>query len=418
MPTLKAYRQELGRQLNDIVIGTTTAAGTVATIIDTTLLKSSLLSAQNYIGNIIYPTTLAVARRVATYAPTTGTLTSDQDWASAPGTSAEYELHRLLTPAEKNACINTVLRNMAYRSEALLTLVTDGDMETSGVTNWTASSATLTKSTTAANVFRGIRSLRVANSGANGYAGSVAVNVVPNDAYEVIAAAQVASGTARLRIWDNTNSVEIAAIDSSERDWVLSYKAFTIPATCRALVLRLQGVEATADVYWDHVSLLPTQRNWYALPSWIIEPGQVEDVWFYPLGHSFSTDLFYANDTAGYPWQGWKVQPNATAQTPFSVVLDGNQVNVGWLEVFARRVYDELSVDTDAAVAKLDYVVSGALYHAYKRLAANQSNSVDRKLYEQQALIAERKYMAWRRAMEAPPRTVIQPPVFGVGKVR
>src|SRR3990167_8250687 len=90
-----------------------------------------------------------------------------------------YEIHRSFHPS-------IILTHLSQ--------VTDGHMQGSGVTSWTASVATLTKDTTAASVRHGKQSLKILATAANGQAQSASIPVKGGDAVLVIAEVYITGG--------------------------------------------------------------------------------------------------------------------------------------------------------------------------------------------------------------------------------
>ena len=206
------------------------------------------------------------------YAPTTGTITVGQAFTTGGANSTTYEILRYLDPTEWNECINAALLKLRYRYLSPITLITDGDMETSGTSDWTSSNTTLSK-VTSGSFLTGTQCMRTANSGANGYGQSANVRCNGGDSFSAWVDYQATSGTAVLVAYDVTNSAEITtasgddAGDNNEGGMISI--DFTAPATCRNIGLRLQGTEATADINWDNCILMRSGRRRYDVPSWL-----------------------------------------------------------------------------------------------------------------------------------------------------
>jgi hypothetical protein len=294
--TLPVLRQKAAAKIGPFLQGTVGSL-TTTTVVDAAshkLLRSSGQSSQKWVPSyLLRPAAVTASgvdrlRVVASYNPVTGTLTHGGPvYTDVTATSETYELHPYLDPDDHYsgllAAINNALtKKLYYRiTRCPLTLVPDGDMETSGVTNWTATTlATNAKATTAGTVFWGTQSLHTVTNAANGYDSSDAINVIEQQGYyaEAICRAANATSTPSLIIYDFTNSAVIDTITASDilggvsdkqMEWISLNVGFTAPSGCKQIKLRLAGTENGADIYWDSVTLLPQAQRQVVLPSWL-----------------------------------------------------------------------------------------------------------------------------------------------------
>jgi hypothetical protein len=371
VPTRQAIRQELGKRLGSYASGTA-SGGSTTTIADDDNVSfagnSSTPSPDLWEDAWVYPTSGTESgntRRVTStgFAPASGTLTVTPAWASGPSAGHTFEVYGHLQPEVMHDCINRTLRRIHHPHLFPLTLVTDGDMEASGTSSWTASNSSLAKNTTAANILSGggAQALSVTTTSANGYGASAAIPVEEEAGYFVRASFRdVAAGTTpKLVVYDATNSAEI-----NSETWVTGGNgaieiSFDTPDACRAINLRLQVVENSKVVYWDNVVLLENGRSIYPLPSSILNPeAEIIEV-YHATGDERPT-----HQRVEIPWTDWEVLPDFVGANQFAIVLTGGTRN-GPVWVHARRRYDELSADTGTTAADLDWVVSGALVESY-----------------------------------------------------
>lgn len=153
-----------------------------------------------------------------------------------------------------------------------LTWLQDGDFEASGVTNWTGSNATATKTTPTTDVERvGDQVLNVANSAGNGYAGQT-INVAASNTWFVFAVGRATTGTAVLTMQDLTNaaSVSLAGLNRStwaSPQWGIMTGTVTIPAGCQTMSVRLGGSGSGDVSQWAMVCLYPQDMANMPLPS-------------------------------------------------------------------------------------------------------------------------------------------------------
>lgn len=312
-------------------------------------------------------TLVGTTRRISGYNTTTSVVTVKRaaHASNTYKTTHTIGLYQTVPPAQWamqpgwKEYINRLLRGIRFRRWGLLTLVTDGDMETSGVANWTDSNATSSKVTAAANVAFGAQSLRVQNSLANGYTASASVQVTPNDGYELRADVRVASGTAHLVAWDDTNGAEIDSRNTTTTDWHHLYFGFTVPSGCTSVSIRLKGAEANADVYWDNISLRNQNAQRMALPSWIDTAEAFEGLVQYWSTHGDTNAYLLASQ------EHWPVIPSKVIGDPLGATQHWVEYTApprpgALLFVRGLSAYGELSAITDTTVAEQDLVVSGA----------------------------------------------------------
>jgi hypothetical protein len=249
---------------------------------------------------------------------------------------------RGVTYARIKAAINKALRELRYRTMAPLTFVTDGDMESSGTTAWTASNATLSKVTTAAYLRTGAQALRVLATAGSGYAqsGTILVNPTFASAWHVRAVVQADVGTARLIAYDVTNSAEIESEDYTLRGHGLIDFSFELPATCEALAFRLMSVANSDDTYWDNLIAFPAGTREWPLPSYLTRPGQLLRVgWVTPDQGRADLGVFRS-----YGWH--EVRRNdSNPNNPLTLHLSDPDLRYpSFIEV--SRPYDELTTDS------------------------------------------------------------------------
>lgn len=307
-------------------------------------------------------------RRIRTYTPTSQTLTIQGTFSAAVDDDDQYGIYLRVPPVRSGLhaglleYINDTIRNLYYRTYHLLTLVTDGDMETSGITNWTGvNTETLAKSTTAAYIALGKQSLHVDCTAASGYAKSAAIAVADGDSYDLLAECKVLSGTSRLQLYDETNATAIDADTTTDRDWRWLLVHATIPSGCHSVTARLVGDEITADAYWDNVCLRPSYATRMDLPSWVVNASAVEDLIVWSGGMERVGGGWATVERLGTVVPRWEVLEDSIGQTARRIEFDTLLGETDLLLLKAIRPYTELSADTDATDANADLVKAGAL---------------------------------------------------------
>lgn len=304
---------------------------------------------------------------VSVYAPSTGVFTPAVTYANAPGGTLAFDLFlRGCTRQWIIDAINETLRNIYYETRAPLTLVTDGDMETSGVGSWTASNATLSKVATAGNFEDGTQGLRVLATAATGYAQSATILVDPDlsPTWRVRVRVRADIGTARLIAYDVTNSANIDTVDWTSRGAGVINLQFALPTTCEALAFRLMGVANADDCYFDNCLAAPQSFSEFQLPEWVVSADQVRHVYWAPWE---TAETNRADQRQLTRLGGWRVLPDAS--NPIGMfTLDLGALTTGLLYVEALRPYSALTLDADTTFCPRELLELGASVKLLERL--------------------------------------------------
>lgn len=373
MATLRNLVQQVADETGGYLAGTTTSAGEVdgTTVVDTTNLQDSTLQDQHYWARSWVLITSGLnngeVRRVTGFTAATGTLTVEPAFSNQVASGVTYEVYRSLPPERYREVkgykdfVNDALARTYHHERALLTLISDGDMESSGTTSWTASSATLSKATAEANVYHGAQSLRVQNSAAGGYAASASFPVVPTRQYIVAAFVKVSAGTARLQVYDDTHGTVRDEKTTQERTWRVLAFSWQAASGQRSASIRLVGDEATADIYWDDVYVQDLSARMLDLPAWITEEDQFHGVVELPWGSSTSAGADYAVDELPFRARvGDTLAINPRAARDTRVWLASPIPTAAFLYAEASRPFAELATYTDTTTADADQIVARA----------------------------------------------------------
>ena len=190
MATSRAVlRQDAAKLLGLLLWSGTASGGSTTTLIDTGDggLRDTGLSTFLFSGAYVLATSggdSGAWRQVPRtgFTPSSGTVTFGEAMTTGFSNGVTYDIYLGLDPDQWNVVVNDALARLRYEYMNCLTLITDGDMETSGVGSWTASNTALTKLTSGAFV-EGAQALRAANSGAAGYAQSGNVPCQPGNSF-------------------------------------------------------------------------------------------------------------------------------------------------------------------------------------------------------------------------------------------
>lgn len=344
----------------------TSADSPMTTADDALLFKNSWV----YIDSCAHTNSphLAMERRVTTYTPASQQCTIPSVGATAISSSDTYVLSRLLRWTDYVNCLNEFLTRHAYSwTRVPLTVVTDGDMETSGVTNWTDSSATSSKTTTAANVWNGTQALQVVTSAADGYTRTASLSVWENSTYLVQAMCRrnTAGGVPKIVVYDVTNSAAISLSTTASSDtwdgfgWLRLWSQFTTPGGCRQIQVRLQDETTTATSFWDDLILRPLTSS-IALPSWIDEQWRFDGVCIPPIQSRADLDDWTAVNGAVCRFDQNSVQDRVVWIPPQAVTAP--------LYVAGFRNYSSLTSDSATTYCPAEWAEAGLGVEVFKLL--------------------------------------------------
>lgn len=389
MTTRPAVRQEMLRRTG---LGfTATATGGTATTVTATdyLLNSGIFASEEYENRYIHrPDATAAADRIRIASSwAAGTLTHNgASYTNVPTNNEAIEI-TLVDPTILNQCFSRTLRLVKRtRWVPLGITIADGDMGASDATNYTASSATLSKVTTAANIKFGPRSLRVANSAANGYGRTASIPVAPNAAYYAWGFTRADVGTAGLQSYDVTNSAVISTYTTVNEIWSLIGYGFNAPGGCEEVQLRLRGSEATADCYWNAIGLYRIGQNLLDIiwnPGY--DPSHVVDVFaFYPKGYSGSENNVWTLDnldiTQPYKWDWFQEPPNTNWFIKLTPGCKAGYIPFAQTSEPRRDITDETTTTGDPDNSNiLDVLAAGMAAFVYEYLAAQAPAGAERE---------------------------------------
>lgn len=297
------------------------------------------------------------------YVASTATVTVTRGYSNASTTTQTYGAYLGIPPEDFGlnkgivTYINERLRNMFYKDLFLITLAPDGDMETSGTTNYAGTNATLAKATSGAGVTQGDQALQVTTTAANGYAAMNAnLDVSEGEVYEFCIDCTPTSGIWKIQTWDATAGAEIDVSDAyagtqPRRLWLRS----SVPADCERINVRLIGeTDATVCVF-DNLTIRQTQDRRFTLPSWFIDQKWLEEVWIYPMGTQRNEAYAILEHNRYFPiW--FNIEQAYTANTPFRLELTSNIPSGAHLFIQSIRPYGELSADSGTTDADQDWV--------------------------------------------------------------
>lgn len=330
----------------------------------------------------------------AGFAPSTGTWTLSPALGAAPNSATVWFLYGL-TRDDILEAVNRVLDRLYMPAYLPLTMVTDGDMESSTTSDWTTvSGATLSKVTTAARVLTGQRSLRIQTTATNSGAASANIRVHEDEVLLVSAAIMCDTGSCQLDVRDVTNSATITPTVTVDQEAFTEVRnMYTVPTGCEEVSIRFLSQTATSDIYVNWVVVLSTTRGWIDLPS-TIEDSMFLDapgLWELPLG--FASEVSYSYIPLSAPFEPY---PHPIAWRDY-VGANSHRLTLPThvqrpLFMKFNRSYPALTLDADTTAAPETLVVAGALADLFHKLANRVRSDKAKADYLARMLQARREY--------------------------
>jgi len=296
--------------------------------------------------------------------------------------------------------INDILPHLHYRYPVLLTLVTDGDCETSGVSNWSdVGTCTQAKSTTT-GVTYGKQALSLTNTAANsGVKNAVTIPVVEGQVYQVCADVRCDGYTANLKIYDATNAATIDVVkQTAERGQRFLYNQVTVPDGCKEMEIHLLATGASAVHYWDNISVRQAYATEIVLPTWFTNPLWLEGLYYtYGGRQETDNDSWSMDEREWYPVHNWGVVEDP-AGIGYKVWWEGTRVRQdSHLWAVCRRPGVALSADTDTTDLDSNLIKASALARIYADIADTGDKDAGGQVAR---WLAERDDLARRRGMQ------------------
>ena len=409
MATWLDVRTEVLHKLQDTLfhpsVGIATATATDhLTIIDTDNLQDSrtnpdakryvdmwaLLRAGGYTSQ-----TVAEVRKVKTYVPADGKLLVNSAFGGDVLDGAVYELHKFLHPDALLLRANWVMRELRFETLWPVTLVQDGSMEEDMTAAlWAETTSTKSK---VATCWSGTRSLYVVNSSANGYCESQPIPVREGLLYDVGAVARPEPGyTAKLALWDHTNNAGLTSWSFGQPMWCKIIDQYTIPATCKEVTLRLQGVEAAAKVNWDCAVLAPATSELFDLPSFIKEQDQVKGACYFQDVEDVASKVYVLDREGPRRFPCGSMVDEWGSRNVRAVIPGGPVGFMPFLKLL--RPCPDLAADTDIIRCDLDLAVAGVVAKVKEELGAKDAKALMRDYETLRHASQPREPGRWRSA--------------------
>jgi len=354
-------------------------------------------------------------------APTTGIVTVSPPFRGRVQSGTNYSLWKTYHPVPAQNAMNRVLRRMRREQLLPISLVADADMETTGVTNWTATGdEALTKSTTASQIVHGSQSLRIA-----------AVTAIPDVRYatdlQVIAGDQyifsgnllsVGDDLITLQARDPTAGATIAS--GSHRQGVfmeIDLYPVVIPTGALTLRFRILGSTTGDDIYVENAIVWPVNRGWFDLPSWIEDPADILGVGYFERGTALiGTNAYTIQEGSWVPWPYETDWVEESGARPMRIRFQTPVCRPLYIRLM--RPFAEMTADTDTTTADRALLVNLTLREIYRDLALNAATSHDAELQGQWRERVDdiekiTEVQAWLTRFNRQTRRVVYPTRYG-----
>lgn len=368
LTTRAAILRALLRETDMGVYGTTTAAGSTTTLVDTTRLAQ--YPDDRFNDGWIRGVTGSAAgqiRRVADFVQSTGTLTHVS--GTAYGSGADYELWLPIYPTEVLDFLDDIMTNEVFLpSWSVLTECPDGDMEQNNITDWTEVNVSASKITSEPSM-NGKRWLRLTTTSAGGYARSVVMSAPeePRD-YHLSALVYCGSGaTATMTAYDETNSTALASVTTTSRAIRRLFVDFTAPTTCKQISIRLGASENSVATTWDDVCFYSPSQPDIRLPWWVKTRDQVRE--YYTLDPSSQS----GNDEwdpalIGRRAPNWTTRQSRFGSGQLRAVNELRQGISGPMYIYGLRNETAWSSDTETKHVDQRLIVASLAVKCYERV--------------------------------------------------
>lgn len=332
------------------------------------------------------------------FVPSTGTFQVSPNFTAAVGNGDTIYFMRERRSVYLDA-VNRILPNLYGPAYTPLSMVTDGHLENSGVGSWTTigtPSTALEKSTS--NILQGTQSLHFVSDATDEGFASTAVPVHEGETLLVSVPVMCESGSARVILYDVTNSAEIEGVTVDQEDYAEVRFTDSAPDGCEEVAIRVVSKTAVSDVYVGWVMLLSQQRYVYDIPSLVEDAAHISRILSLPWG--------YPSEVAN----SYVIFARWFREWPFSDVMRdwhsaaAQRIEVGvptWpLFLEYRKPYSTVSADTDTVtMPNYRILVEGAL--AELKTAQAQQNRENTVLHARLVDEARRHTNAYRRMLEA-----------------
>jgi hypothetical protein len=378
----------------DLGVTGTATGGATDSLIDTTLLKSSLYPAEDYEGAWVRisetgdgAAPMGEIRQIKEFIPEEGTIKVTPFFSVAPDSGDTYQIWFQPHPQKVLNMLNNILKyDTVFPHMCMLTDLPDGDMEDSTAipTYWNADGVGIDGSNSGKLAvrdsglrFEGRRYLKqVLNSGqTTGYHESETMGCQPGQNMHISALVMTndhASAQAKLSLWDKTNDQEIKSVTVTRQLHIvrLFIENVTMPETCRSFTVRLYNMQEsgqTGPVLWDSVLTFVYGEREIRLPAWVQEDDDIRAVFEWVDAANFNTIDRVNPGLQGDITNDWEPFVDAFSDG-YAILRSRNRVTTRPMYVLGARHEEAITNDT-TLITNVDYVRAALTHQLYEHLA-------------------------------------------------
>lgn len=319
-----------------------------------------------YFDNSGTPALQEQVSRIHQYDPAVGTITFSPTIGTVNATAAtvdgEYEIWPDIHPDAVDQFINDVLNSLIYEGFIPLTLVTDGDMEDSDLTNWTSVGSPTTDAKATSPFLVGRQAIHIVADAATEGRRSANIPVTPGEQFIVSVPIKVDVGTCVVTFFDVTNSEVIKAVTITDTAAVEVRFTESAPADCENVYIQAVSAASADDFYIGPISILSTWRNRYSVDSSTLD--YADDIiagYELPVGPPAAVNDTYLAYTE--EWRQIDITKRDAERDALPLSVTVPPVSLRPIYIKAHQQYASLTADTDTTAAEKLIVTNGALFY-------------------------------------------------------
>ena len=303
--------------------------------------------------------------RIHQFNPSTGALTFSPDIgavnSTADNVNGEYEIWPDINPDAVDNYINDVLNSLIYEGFLPITLVSDGDMEDSGLTNWTSVGSPTTDAKATSPFKVGRQAIHIVADAATEGRRSANIPVSPNKQFNVSVPVKVDVGSAVVTFFDVTGSAAIKTTTVTDTAAVEVRYTANSPADCEEVYIQVVSAASADDFFIGPISILQTDVERYSVDSSSIDfADDIIAAYELPLGPSAikaDTNLAFTE-----PWQQVSITKRDAERDGLPITVEVDVVTRPIYMAVHNR-YASMTDDKSATATRADklIIVNGAL---------------------------------------------------------
>ena len=317
-----------------------------------------------YYDNSGTPALIEQVSLINQFAPETGKLTFSPTIGTVNGTAAtvdgHYEIWPDIHPDAVDGFINDILNALIYEGFIPHTLVTDGDMEDSDLTNWTvvggAPGTTDAKATSPFLVGR--QAIHGVATAVDQGRRSATIPCTPGEQFLISVPVKVDVGSVDINFVDATASTNIKSTTVTDTAAVEVRYTASAPADCEIVHIEYQSNANLDDFYIGPISILSSRRDRASIDSGTIDyADDIIGAFELPVGPTAIVSDTYLAFTE--PWVQIDITKRDAERDALPITAEVSSTRPIYLKVHRR--YPSLTADTATTAAHKLMVVNGAL---------------------------------------------------------